>query len=325
MQNSAPRDAPTIVVLGVGGTIAGTAGDAADVVNYAAGRLRAADLVASLPALAAWRLQTEEIARIDSKDIDFAVWLRLATSVAYHLDRSDVAGVVVSHGSDTLEETAYLLQRVLAPDKPVVLTAAMRPATALSGDGPRNLLDAVRVAALEGARGVVTVLAGTLHGAFEVRKRHPWRLDAFDSGDAGPLGAIDDGAVTLWRPWPHGTPLGLEMLKRCGTHPPRVCIVTSHGDADGSVVEALRARGVDGIVAAGTGNGTLHARLEAALAEAEEQGGVRVLRCTRLGGGRVIATAGDRFEGAGALTPGQARIELLLRLLQEAAAGPAPA
>ena len=159
--NIASNDRPTIVVLGVGGTIAGTAASPQDGVDYAAGQLRAADLVARIPALAAWRLQTEEVARIDSKDIDFAVWAKLATSVAYHLDRSDVAGIVVTHGTDTLEETAYLLQRVLAPDKPVVLTAAMRPATALGADGPRNLLDAVRVAALEGARGVVAVLGGT--------------------------------------------------------------------------------------------------------------------------------------------------------------------
>ncbi len=320
-ERKASKDAPTIVVLGVGGTIAGTATSSQDGVDYVAGSLGAADLVGRIPELAAWRLQTEEVARVDSKDIDFAVWVKLARSIAYHLDRSDVAGVVVTHGTDTLEETAYLLQRVLAPpDKPVVLTAAMRPATALGADGPRNLLDAVRVAAHEGARGVVAVLGGLLHGALDLRKRQAYALDAFDSGDAGAIGTIEEGVLTLWRPWPAGEPLGLGLLTR-QSPPPRVYIVTSHGDCDGAVVEALRAQGVDGLVAAGTGNGTLHARLEAALADAETQGGVRVLRCSRTGRGRVVPAARDRFEGAGALTPAQARIELMLRLLRDAPSG----
>ena len=108
----------------------------------------------------------------------------LAARVAHHLARDEVAGVVITHGTDTLEETAYFLQRVLAPAKPVVLTAAMRPATAPSADGPQNLLDAVRVAALPGACGVLACIAGTVHAGDQVRKIHPYRVDAFDSGDA---------------------------------------------------------------------------------------------------------------------------------------------
>ncbi len=309
MQNADAK----VVILGTGGTLAGTAADPGDNVGYRAAQIGVAELVARIPALADVALQTEQVAQVDSKDMSFAIWRALADRVAYHVDRSDVAGVVVTHGTDTLEETAYLLQRVLAPDKPVVLTAAMRPATALQSDGPQNLLDAVRVAQHPGAQGVVAVLAGRIHSGLDVRKRHTYRIDAFGSGDAGPLGTVEEGRLTLWRPWPAGPALGLALLAR--EKPPRVAIVMSHGDADGGIVDALRAHGIDGIVVAGTGNGTLHRRLEAALLRAREEGGVQVLRCSRVGEGPIVPTGHDAFESAGALTAGQARVELLLRLL----------
>jgi len=130
-----------VVILGTGGTLAGTAGDPRDNVGYTAAQIGVESIVAGIPALAGAVLQTEQVAQVDSKDMGYALWRKLAARVAYHLDRSDVGAVVVTHGTDTLEETAYLLQRVLAPVKPVVLTAAMRPATALLPDGPQNLLD----------------------------------------------------------------------------------------------------------------------------------------------------------------------------------------
>ncbi len=312
MQN----DASKIVILGTGGTLAGAASDPNDNLGYRAAQIGVRDIVAAIPALAQFELQTEQVAQIDSKDMSFEVWQELVTSVAYHVDRSDVAGVVITHGTDTLEETAYLLQRVLAPDKPVVLTAAMRPATSAQSDGAQNLLDAVRVACHPGAQGVVAVVSGRILGAFDVRKVHTYRLDAFDSGDAGDIGVVQEGAPTLWRPWPQGEPLGTEILE--SDRPPRVAIVMNHGDADGSIVDALRAHGIDGIVVAGTGNGSLSQRLEAALRRARDEGGVQVLRATRVASGAVLPTANDVFESVGALTPGQARVELLLRLLRAA-------
>ena len=313
MQSSHHGAGARVVVLGTGGTLAGTAADPGDNVGYQAAQVGVAELLARIPALARIDLQAEQVAQIDSKDMGYAVWRRLAERVAYHLERSDVAGVVVTHGTDTLEETAYLLQRVLAPDKPVVLTAAMRPSTALLADGPQNIVDAVRVALHPGARGVVAVLAGTIHAASDVRKQHTYRVDAFGSGDAGPIGVVQEGMLTLWRPWPVGVALGLRVL--ASARLPRVAVVTSHADADGSVVDALRAHGIDGIVAAGTGNGTLHEGLLAALLRARDEGGVRILRCSRVAAGAVIPTAHDVFESAGALTPAQARVELLLRLM----------
>ena len=160
----------TVVILGTGGTIAGTAKDAADNVGYTAAQIGVAQLLAAVPALAGQALEAEQVSQIDSKDMGFGVWRALALRVAHHLARPEVAGIVITHGTDTLEETAYFLQRVLAPNKPVVLTAAMRPATALLADGPQNLTDAVAVAQSEGASGVVAVLAGEVHSGLEGKR-----------------------------------------------------------------------------------------------------------------------------------------------------------
>jgi len=305
---------PIVVVLGTGGTIAGTAADAADNVGYRAAQLGADQLVAAIPALAGQAVEVHQIAQLDSKDMDFATWRLLAEAVHVQLARPEVGGIVITHGTDTLEETAYFLQRVLAPRKPVVLAAAMRPATALLADGPQNLLDAFRVAQAAGARGVVAVLAGAVHGAFDVRKVHTYRLDAFGSGDAGPVARIEEGRVRQHRAWPGGDALGLWRLPLDAAHWPRVEIVTSHAGAGGELVRALTATGVRGIVVAGTGNGSLHHALEAALLEAQAAG-VSVLRSSRCLNGDVIDAGPNALASAGVLTPVQARIELLLQLL----------
>lgn len=310
MQNTSPR----VVILGTGGTIAGTASSSSDGIGYTAAQLGVADLVAAVPELAGVPLELEQVAQLDSKDMDFAVWQRLAERAAHHLARDEVAGLVVTHGTDTLEETAWFLQRVLAPEKPLVLTAAMRPATALSPDGPPNLRDAVRVAREPGAHGVLVLLAGTVQGAAEVQKLHTWRAAAFSSGDAGPLAYVEAGALRQLRPWPGGRALGLDGVRRDPAAWPRVEIVFSHAGASGRLVEALCEQGVDGLVAAGTGNGTLHRELESALLAAQGRG-VAVLRATRCAFGRVIPKPGDGLPGADGLNPQKARVELLLRLL----------
>jgi L-asparaginase len=305
--------ASTVVVLGTGGTIAGTAGDASDNVGYTAAQLGVLQLVHAVPALAGRPLETEQVAQVDSKDMDHATWHALALRCAHHLARADVAGLVVTHGTDTLEETAWFLQRVLAPAKPVAIAAAMRPATALLRDGPQNLLDAVTVAGWPGACGVVAVLAGRVHGARDVRKVHPYRVDAFGSGDAGPVAEVEEGALRLFRAWPHDdAALAVDALPPAEGWP-RVEIVTSHAGATGDVVRALAADGAAGLVVAATGNGTLHHALEAALREARGRG-VSVLRSTRCRDGRVVGND-DAWPSAGDLTPEKARVELLLKLL----------
>jgi L-asparaginase len=304
--------ASTIVILGTGGTIAGTAASAADAVGYTAAQLGIGHLVAAVPALRELDVECEQIAQLDSKDMDNACWQALAARAAYHLARADVAGVVVTHGTDTLEETAYFLHRVLAPFKPLVLTAAMRPATSIAADGPQNLFDAVSTARDAHARGVLVAIAGYVWAGAEVRKVHSYRVDAFAAGDAGPLAAVEEGKLRWWRYAPRGDALGLAHIARDAAQWPRVEIVVSHAGSGGLLVDALVAQGVHGIVAAGTGNGTLHRELEAALLRAQNAG-VRVMRSTRCAAGPVIGSA--LLRSAAALSPPQARVELMLELL----------
>lgn len=303
-----------IVILGTGGTIAGTAVDASDNVGYSAAQLGVAQLAAAMPALSARRLETEQVAQLDSKDMDFATWQRLAERVATHLARPEVAGIVITHGTDTLEETAYFLQRVLAPIKPVVITAAMRPATALLSDGPQNLLDAAVVALQSSLGGVLVVLGGAVIDAQQVRKVHSYRLNAFAPAEGGPVGVVEEGRVRwISRLLPALPALGLTRIARSVEAWPRVEILFNHVGADGAVVRALLAQGVDGLVVAGTGNGSLSSGLEAALRQAQAQG-VAILRSTRCDAGPVSASE-TALPSAGALSPVKARVEMLLTLL----------
>ena len=309
--------AELIVILGTGGTMAGTAASADDGVGYTAAQLGIQDLLAAVPALARRPLEAHQVAQIDSKDMDFATWQGLARQVHEQLSRPEVKGVVITHGTDTVEETAYFLQRVLAPQKPVVLTAAMRPATALQADGPQNLLDAVAVASDVYASGVLFAFAGVIHSAEQVRKVHSYRIDAFESAEGARLGVVEEGRVR----WHLRTalplaPVGLGRLDKPASQWPRVQIVMNHVGADGAAVRALLAHGVDGIVVAGTGNGTLSAPLDAALRDAQAQG-VRVLRSSRCDAGPVMDLPG-LLPSAGALSPVKARIELILALLGSA-------
>ena len=306
-----------IVVLGTGGTIAGTAPSAADATAYMAAQIGIEGLVGAIAALRSVSIETEQVAQLDSKDMDHATWLRLAQRVAHHLARADVAGVVVTHGTDTMEETAYFLHRVLGPTKPVVLTGAMRPATSMQADGPQNLVDAVAVAAIPGARGVVVVFAGQVFHGGEVRKVHPFRLDAFDSGDAGPIACMAESAVRRFRAWPEGAPIGVEALPADASKWPAVAIVVSHAGADGAVVRALCGGGVRGIVVAATGNGTVHRELEAAVIEAQALG-VRVVLASRCVLGHIVGRNGATLQHAPELTPVTARVELMLSLLARA-------
>ena len=309
-----PSTPGTVVVLATGGTIAGTAASATQHTSYQAGALGAEALVAAVPALHGTPLEAETLARLDSCDMDHATWARLLARVAVHLARPEVAGVVVTHGTDTLEETAYFLHRVLAPIKPLVLTAAMRPATALSPDGPQNLFDAVSLARAPGVHGVLVVLGGVVIAGADLRKVHGYRVDAFSAGDAGPIALLEDGALRRLRDWPATVPHAAAARLGEPADWPRVDIVTSHAGADGRVVDLLVADGTRGIVIAGTGNGSVHRDLVAAARRAEAQG-VRVLRASRCLLGGVVGAPAEALPSAGTLTPVQARVELLLELI----------
>ncbi len=319
------------MVLGTGGTIAGTASSAADNVGYTAAQVGVEQLLLAVPGLdrvlAGRSLVVEQVAQIDSKDMSFEVWRQLLARVTHHLAQPDVVGVVITHGTDTLEETAYFLHSALSSaylqGKPVVLTCAMRPASALTPDGPQNVMDAVAVACTPGATGVVAVCAGVVHGALDVQKVHTYRVDAFDSGDSGPVGYIEEGLIRLVRNWPLASVETTQGAIKNGVSNliwPRVEIVMNYAGASGAVVDALVSTehsglGVlRGLVVAGTGNGTLHQDLETALVRAQ-RAGVSVVRASRCTRGRVLPTSASQFEDSKGLSPVKARVALMLALM----------
>ena len=310
-----------IVVLGTGGTIAGTSAQAGDNIGYTAAQVGVEQLLTALPglqALAEGALVAEQVAQIDSKDMDGEVWRRLALRCAHHLNDPEVKGLVITHGTDTLEETAWFLHEVLDAAKPVVLTCAMRPATALTPDGPQNLLDAVATVLAPGATGVLAVAAGEVHGARYVQKVHPYRVNAFSSGEAGPLGWVEEGVVR----WACNSPVAsvnhadsaFNGVANAATWP-WVEIVMNHAGASGRAVDALVREGVQGLVVACTGNGTIHHDLEAALVRAQNAG-VRVVRSTRCAEGQVLPKPGDALPASQGLSPVKARVALMLDLLR---------
>lgn len=334
-----------IVVLATGGTIAGTAGNVADGVGYRAGELPVAGLLGQVAGLrellGEHTLVTEQLAQINSKDLEPALWQTLALRCAGWMAQPDVRGLILTHGTDTLEETAWFLQRMLdvatgagvlsaaQARKAVVLVSAMRPATARLADGPQNLADAVAVVQDVRASGVLAVAAGKVQSAREVQKVHPYRLDAFDGGDAGALGYVEEGrprwirqrapvqaldiladaipARNLWR-----------RMQDAGTPWPWVEVLSSHAGASARAFAACREAGVHGIVLAGTGNASLHAELEKA-AQVALDDGLPVWRTTRCHAGSAVA-GGDSCVPLAmcrgeVLRPMQARTEMLLRLL----------
>ncbi len=319
-----------MLVLGTGGTIAGLAPSAAGNLGYTAAQLGIAALLDAVPGLPAVLsgdvLLSEQVAQVDSKDMSFAIWLALAQRVRHHLSQPDVRAVVITHGTDTLEETGYFLQAVLPAAlihaKPVVLTCAMRPASAQTPDGPQNLLDAVAVARTDGACGVMAVCAGVVHAGLDVQKNHTYRLDAFSSGDAGVLGHVEEGQLRLARNWPlaiAGYAHNAIDVISSETTWPQVEIVMSHAGCSGAMVDALLCQcraglPVRGIVVAATGNGTIHQDLEAALRRAV-QAGVKVVRSTRCTNGRVLPTGASEFAHSNGLSPVKARIALMLELM----------
>jgi L-asparaginase len=291
-----------IVVLATGGTIAGLASDAANPQNYIAGQVGVADLLHRV-AHEGVELLTEQVAQIDSKDTSFAVWQSLLARVVHWLDQDDVQGVVITHGTDTLEETAYFLQTLLQPTKPVGMTCAMLPANALDSDGPGNLKDALVWVQQPTASGVSVVCAGQVHEGQAVQKSHSHQRNPFTSQ----LSVTPPAALRV--------PSVAQVLA-C-THWPRVELVLNHAGADGRLVRALMAHDApQGWVVAGTGNGTLHHDLAVALLDAQKQG-AQVLRASRCAQGGVDSRDADVLPHAGGLTAVQARVALLLHLVAQ--------
>ncbi len=308
-----------IVVLGTGGTIAGTASNASDHTGYNAGQLSVQELLAVIPglqdSLTGHELVCEQVAQLDSKDMDHVSWQALAWRCQDWLCQPDVDAVVITHGTDTLEETAWFLQQVLDTHKPVVLTCAMRPATAVAPDGPQNLMDALMVARDPHAKGVLVACAGRIHSVCNVQKVHPYRLDPFSSGEAGPLGFIEQACVRwcVAGEWSVVHANARQALSVPAADWPWVAVLHSHAGSDARQVNALVSAGVKGLIVGGTGNGTVHQDVLTALVVAQSQG-VAVYLVTRCAEGQIVGPSALTSSTLG-LNAFKARVSLMLDLL----------
>ena len=315
---SAPAALPQVVVLATGGTIAGAA--ASDVqAGYTSGQVGVEQLLAAVPQakkLAA--LRGEQISNIGSQDMNDEVWLKLARRVNELTAMSDVAGVVITHGTDTIEETAYFLNLVVKSPKPVVLTAAMRPSTALSADGPLNFFNAVAVAADKDSagRGVLVVVNDWVHGASSLTKTSTTAVQTFMSPLSGLMGTVAYGDVEYLR-----GPVGKHTVNSAFsldgvTSLPRVDIIMAYENMDGALVDAAVAAGAKGVVIAGVGNGNLTKPAVTALA-AQAKKGIVCVRSSRVTTGRVgrnVELDDDALNFVASLGLNPQKTRVLLRL-----------
>lgn len=294
MTIKAVRNKPRIALFSTGGTIVSSGDSATQTTGYSIDDLTIDDLLKAVPGLQRLAdLTVTPVANIDSMSMTTCVWGRLLKQLEIALADENVDGVVITHGTDTLEETAYFLDLMLDTDKPVVMTGAMRPATAISADGPMNLYRAVSLAgnpALRGA-GVMIALNDTVIEARFATKVDATNVAAFGGGDAGCFAKMAGDRLVQYRPVaPRPRPIDPKRVwryaHRTGTLP-RVDIVYSHVDDDGAFAKMVVALGALGIVHAGTGNGSIHGKALPALQEAAAKG-VMVVRASRVPGGATV-------------------------------------
>lgn len=303
-----------IALITTGGTIAGAATSATAISGYAVGGLGADALLAAVPQIGEIAtIITDQPFNIDSKDTTPAHWQQLAQRVQAMADAPDITGVVISHGTDTMEETATFLDLVVNTDKPVVMTGAMRPATALSADGPMNLFDAVRTAIHphSAGRGILFSFGESLFRGFGLRKLHSDRLDAFD-GIGGPIGRT--------RPTIHYYHPRFKAGPSCAlparTPLPRVDIIHTGAGSTPDLMHAAVAAKASGIVLALPGSGSMAESWEEAVRDTVAQG-IPVVRASRCGLGGVHHGALDTRTGtwpSGVLSPAAARVTLMVGL-----------
>lgn len=309
---------PRVLVVATGGTIAGHSASALGRA-YSAGGVGVETLLAGAGDLSAVaELRAEQIASVGSQDMTSEIWRRLAARVSAAFADGATDAVVVTHGTDTLEETAFLLDLVTPPGRPVVLVGAMRPANGLGADGPANLAEAVRVAAdpASRGRGVLVVLNDEVHAARRVAKAHTADVGAFRSSPGGPIGAASPAAVRYFEQAAASARSGAYRLPPGSL--PRVAILYAHADMDARDVEAVLQPDVAGIVLAGVGAGNASAQALTALAAAARRG-VVVVRSSRVGEGAVerdieIDDGRLGFVAAGDLNPQKSRVLLQLLL-----------
>jgi L-asparaginase len=314
---------PKIKILATGGTIAGAQASSSEV-GYKSGTFSIDDLIKAVPQMKDLaELSGEQVANIGSQNMNHEVWLKLAKRVSEVLKDSGTDGVVITHGTDTLEETAYFLSLVVKSDKPIVLVGSMRPATAISADGPANLYNAVALAASPEARGrgPLIVIDDEIHYAREAQKMNTTELDTFHSPNRGRAGVMNVGTAEFFNQntTRHTTKSEFSVDGKSADDLPRVEIVYSHENLGPEVINFLVEKGVKGIVLAGVGDGNSTDPALAALETAAKKG-VAVVRSSRTGSGLVVRNVevdDDKmgFIAAMELSPQKARILLMLALM----------
>src|ERR1700740_105458 len=312
---------PNVVILATGGTIAGSGATSTTTVGYKAATVPVQALIDAVPELKkVAAVRGEQVFQIASQNITNDYWLKLAKRVNELLNQPDVDGIVVTHGTDTLEETAYLLNLVSKSDKPVVIVGAMRPSTALSADGPINLFNAVLIAGSKEAvgKGVLVCLNDQINAARDVTKTNTSTADTFKSPELGVLGYIQGDRVAFYRLPARKHAQDSEFDISAVQKLPDVEIAYGFENVSRTTVDALVAAGVDGIVYAGVGDGNPSQLTEQALADARSKG-VVIVRSARVGNG-IVARNNEvdddkrDFIVSDTLNPQKARVLLTVAL-----------
>lgn len=310
-----------IVILATGGTISGTAACETETLNYTAAVLQVENLIAQIPALAnIANVSGEQILQVDSCDMTIELWLLLARRIQTLLASPGVDGVVITHGTDTMEEIAYFLNLTVKSKKPVVLAGAMRPANAISADGPMNLYNAVALAANpeSGGKGILVTLNDTINCGRDVTKTNTALQDTFKSPDLGYLGYMQGGVPHFYR-FPTRKHTFSSQFDVSGlSELPRVDVIYAYVGSDPVLINAAINAGAQGLIYAGLGNGGMSAVTKQALRESAAQG-IIIARSSRSGSGIVTRNGAVDDDAAGfvvadSLNPQKARILLMLAL-----------
>jgi L-asparaginase len=309
-----------VTVLATGGTIAGAQPEHGGY-GYVSGTFDIRDLISAVPKLDTLATITgEQVVNIGSQDMNDAVWLALARRLAEVASAPDTDAVLITHGTDTMEETSYFLSLVTRTDKPIIMVGSMRPATAISADGPGNLFNGLSAAVNPGAvgRGVLVVLNDQIHYARNVTKTDTTDVQTFQSGNRGPAGLINTGVIS-WFARPEtrqgiSSAFSLDGLEQL----PRVDIVYAHAGMNADLIDAAVNLGARGLVIAGVGDGNMTTPALDALATAA-RAGVVVVRSTRLPSGIVyrnneVDDDALGFVASGELNPSKSRVLLTLAL-----------
>jgi L-asparaginase len=313
---------PKVVIVATGGTIAGAAPSQTEA-GYQSGAVGVDTLIKAVPQLKDIADVTgEQVASIGSQDMNDEVWLKLAKRVNAILAQPDIAGVAITHGTDTMEETSYFLHLVVNSDKPVVLTGSMRPSTAMSADGPLNIYNAVAIAADPTARGrgVLVTLDDDIHSGHDIFKTHSTDIGTMQSGEAGLVGVGLFGK-NIWYRMSNNVHTTKSEFRVEGVNAlPRVDIIYAHANMSPDVISSAVKNGAKGIVIAGVGDGNMTAPAVDAV-KAAIASGVVVVRSSRTNGGiirRNIELDDDKLGTVASmeLNPGKARVLLQLALLK---------